>query len=363
MRARVGSSRRTFGLAGPVLALMIVGCRAPANRSAEFEVRDAVERYAAVRSDQLARDAAQPSRSSPSSACYGGVELPPAAHCDGTTDAATAIYLLGTYGADQPTTTSAPVATQPAVARPPGAAPEGYWRQDIWHQMGHEALEMGKRDFWRGFKVSFWDAENAAILAATMGASITIRETGVDDTIAGRIKGHRQLGDADEPIQILGNPATHFAAAGVLWLGTGLTKDFKGHEFSRALANALAVNGLSTELLKVATNTSAPNGDRYAWPSGHTSSAFTVAAVVNEYYGPWAGIPALGLAGLVGYQRLDSRVHDFSDVVFGGMMGYVIGTSIARDEKMQFPEVLGMKVIPYVDPNSGSSGLALWKQF
>ena len=241
--------------------------------------------------------------------------------------------------------------------------PDGYWRQDIWHQMGHEAKALGNHDFWKGFKTSFWDLENALVLTATMGASVAIRETGVDDAVRRRTKGHRQLGDADEAIQILGNPGTHFAATGVLWLTTALTKDVKEHELAKTLTQALAVNGVSTMILKAAANTRAPDGVSMAWPSGHTSSAFTVAAVLNEHYGPWVGVPSLALAGLVGYQRLDSRVHDFSDVVFGGMMGYIIGTSIARDNKAEFPELFGMQVIPFVDPETGSSGLALYKSW
>jgi len=362
--------RMTGAGVAALCGILLAGCQtAPPAIKTEMTVRDAVERYSAAQSDRLSRTQATPP------AMFGArdwntlaADAEPicAASSDGTTDAVTAIYLLGTFTDQKPVLTTGPAgpATTTQLAGAPRAMPpEGYWRQDVWHQMGHEALDMGRHDFWNGFKSSYWNLENALVLTATMGASVTFRETGVDDTIAGRIKGHRQLGDMDEPIQLLGNPATHFAAAGVLWLGSALTKDMKEHEFSKALIDALAVNGVSTLLLKTATNTSAPNGDRHAWPSGHTSSAFTVAAVVNEYYGPWAGIPALGLAGLVGYQRLDSRVHDFSDVVFGGMMGYIIGTSIARDQKAEFPELFGMKVVPYVDPESGSSGLALWKQF
>jgi len=251
--------------------------------------------------------------------------------------------------------------TQPAETRP--VLPDGYWRADVWHQMGREALALGGHDFWKGFKTSYWNVPNALVLTATMGASIAIRETGVDDTIAGRVKGHRQLGDLDETIQIIGHPGTHFAGAGLLWLGSALTQDMKSHEVAKSLAQALAVNGVSTILLKVSANTSAPDDERFAWPSGHTSSAFTVAAVLNEYYGPWVGVPSLALAGLVGYQRIDSRVHDFSDVVFGAMLGYVIGASIAHDNQARFPEVFGMQVIPYADPETGTTGLALLKQW
>ena len=115
--------------------------------------------------------------------------------------------------------------------------------------------------------------------------------------------------------------------------------------------------------LKAATNTRTPDEERQGWPSGHTSSAFTVAAVLNEYYGPWVGVPSLALAGLVGYQRLDSRVHDFSDVVFGAMLGYVVGSSIERDNKAEFPEIFGMQVVPFADPETGTSGIALMKSW
>ncbi len=356
------------------LAVVPAGCTTPAHGTDELGVRGAIERYTQTRCDALqarAEHAGEPYvvfRRTPARTL---ADAPPlmlaAATPAGRPTAGEAVLTLGALALDEPATRPASQpATQPGAAPRrdgPWVAPEGYWRQDAWRQMGRESLELVRREFWRGFKTSFWDVENAIVLTATLGASIAIRETGVDDTVADRAWRHRQLGDMDEPIQILGHPGTHFAAAGVIWLGSTLTKSVREHEFAKALTEALAVNGVTTVLLKVATNTSSPDGERYAWPSGHTSSAFTFAAVVNEYYGPLAGIPSLALAGLVGYQRIDSRVHDFSDVVFGGMLGYIVGTSIARDQKAQFPEVFGLKVLPYADPETGAAGLALLKRF
>lgn len=272
---------------------------------------------------------------------------------DGLVGGSDRVFTLGTFG-EGPT-------TQPVDVGGAGRSlvPAGYWRRNVWHQMGYEARELGMREFWRGFKTSFWDTRNAAALVVTLGASVTLRETGVDDTVRNRTHGNRQLGDFDEPIQLLGNPATHFAGTGVLWLASALTRDAKQHEVAKSLTTALAVNGATTMVLKASTRTRAPNGDRLAWPSGHTSSAFTMAAVLNEHYGPWVGVPSLALAGLVGYQRIDSRVHDFSDVVFGAMLGYVVGSSIAQDGEARYPELFGMDVIPYVDPETGATGIAL----
>jgi membrane-associated phospholipid phosphatase len=340
------------------------GCATRRAPISELAVRDAIAHYTATASERLgtlqspSRSASAPETSRPG--CGFTLDRLGSAGAKGT-DLVSPYFTLGVMPQEQPASEE----TQPPASRPAAdvGVPEGYWREDIWHQMGHEAKALGGHDFWHGFKASFWDLDNALVLTATMGASVAIRETGVDGTIRNRVHGHRQLGDFDEPIQLLGNPGVHFAGTGVLWLTSTLTKDAKQHELAKTLTQALAVNGVTTLVLKAAANTRAPDNEPYAWPSGHTSSAFTVAAVLNEYYDPWVGVPSLALAGLVGYQRLDSRVHDFSDVVFGAMLGYVVGTSIARDEKAQFPELFGMKVVPFTDLETGASGLALMKSW
>lgn len=359
---------RTVAVWAAICAALSVGCQTTSPLTAEeLSVRDAIERYTATHTDRLGEvgqaqtDVLAVLEFQSLTLRRGNVSQHPSA--------GTAPVLLGTLGDDPPPTTSP---TSQTATEPLGQqtdvnlklfAPEGYWRQDVWHQMGHEALSLGTHDFWRGFKVSYWNVPNLALLTATLGGSLAIQGTGVDATIRQRTDGHRALGDWSEPIQILGHPGTHFAATGVLWLGSTITQRMKEHEVAKALTQALAVNGVSTILLKAATNTRSPDNEHFGWPSGHTSSSFAAAAVLNEYYGPWVGVPSFALAGLVGYQRIDSRVHDFSDVVYGAMLGYVIGTSIARDDKAQFPELFGMKVIPYVEPESGSTGLALLKQW
>jgi membrane-associated phospholipid phosphatase len=348
-----------------VAIVLVAGCQTTALTSpSDVHVQAAVARYQAAQTQQLEalHSSGRAMNFSPRGAVYAG--RIGASMIRGTSE--TEFLTFGSFS-NEPPTASAPAAT-PATqaAKTKGrefVPPAGYWRRDLWHQMGHEALSLGKHDFWHGFKTSYWNVENAVVLTATMGASLAIQGTGVDATVRNRTDGNRALGDMDEPLQLLGHPGTHFAAAGVLWLGSTLLKDTREHEVADALVQALAVNGVSTLILKGAANTRTPDDEHFGWPSGHTSSAFTVAAVLNEYYGPWVGVPSLALAGLVGYQRIDSRVHDFSDVVFGAMLGYVIGSSIAKDDKAHFPELFGMQVIPYADPENGTAGLALLKRW
>lgn len=58
----------------------------------------------------------------------------------------------------------------------------------------------------------------------------------------------------------------------------------------------------------------------YSFPSGHTMSSFT-AATVLLYYNKCFGIPALILAGSIGFSRMYLFCHYPSDVLCGMVMG------------------------------------------
>lgn len=350
---------RNASLTAAAISLLILGGCANSDRDASDSANSAIDAY---QSRGVGRSAP---RGAESAATAGAVSTTGSrSKHAATTDVPADYVLLALFVPYDDSTAATRPASAPASAEArPGGAPIGYWRPTLVRQAGGEFKAFMKHDGWMGFKHAFWDLENALVLAGAMGASIAIREGGVDDAVRRRTEGEFKFGDLDETVQIIGNPATHFAGAGLLWLGSAATKDLKNHEAARALGEALVVNGLTTVALKLATNTRAPDTDNRAWPSGHTSSAFTTAAVLDEYYGPWVGVPSLALAGLVGYQRIDSRVHDLSDVAFGAVLGYVVGRSVAREQKGEFPELFGMKLIPYTDPNTGATGLALLKSW
>jgi membrane-associated phospholipid phosphatase len=116
---------------------------------------------------------------------------------------------------------------------------------------------------------------------------------------------------------------------------------------------------LTTTALKVAANTDSPNGEGPAWPSGHTSSSFTVAEVLNQSYGPWVGVPAYALAGVAAFGRIDDEEHDFRDLIFGMALGIVVGHTVATEHEL---EIFGGEITPYVDPYTGGGGLA-WVKY
>ena len=67
-----------------------------------------------------------------------------------------------------------------------------------------------------------------------------------------------------------------------------------------------------------------------AFPSGHASRAFAVAAVFADRYGGSVPVLAYGAAGLVAASRLVLDEHWASDVVGGAALGIVVGRALSR---------------------------------
>ena len=138
------------------------------------------------------------------------------------------------------------------------------------------------------------------------------------------------------------------------------TQNRELHDFNATLFSAFTINGTGTLLIKAAANTDRPsenfNGGRFGFPSYHASSSFTIASVLDEYYGHRVGLPAYALAGVIAWSRVNSRDHDLSDVVFGSAMGFVIGKSVARHHLVGDSRV---QILPWIEPVGGTSGLQL----
>ena len=235
------------------------------------------------------------------------------------------------------------------------------YQNDFWHNVGRDAKEL-PLTLWADTKESFTNPFSLMGLAAAGAAGIVLSGSETDSRIERYYTRHgSQLSSFwDEVGDVGGNPGAHFAVAGVMYAVTMATNDVKDYEVSRALVNALAINGVTTVVLKLAVDNHSPNGDPLAWPSGHTSSSFAFATVITEAYGPLVGAPLLGFAGFVGYERIDARNHNFSDVISGALIGIAIGHAVTQNH---LPRIMGMEVAPYADPSRGAIGVAMTKQW
>ncbi|MBU1260685.1 MAG: phosphatase PAP2 family protein [Planctomycetes bacterium] len=227
-----------------------------------------------------------------------------------------------------------------------------------------------KQDVARYLKVSFDDAkktyfnsDNLLLLLLAGGGSITLHDK-ADDTIADNFRDHRSIPkDLDHITDLAGNPGIHFAATGIWYWMAAKNKDDLNVQRSWVMLRALGVTSVTTLMLKGIVQNHTPNGKNWAWPSGHTASSFCVASVLHEFYGPKVGIPAYLAAGFVGYRMMDSGDHWASDVLFGSVLGYVVGHAIAGENKQI--EFAGFKVQPLVTTLHAkpSAGIALAKRF
>ena len=103
-----------------------------------------------------------------------------------------------------------------------------------------------------------------------------------------------------------------------------------------------------------------PFSRNQSFPSGHTTQAFAVAAVIAEHYDQWwAQTLAYGAAGLVGVARIEQNTHFASDVVAGAILSTVVARAVVR--RNNGPKTALLEVRPYVDGQG--YGLRLSKGF
>ena len=232
---------------------------------------------------------------------------------------------------------------------------------DFWRSFGRDAKE---------FAPILWDDTTSIVrepgslimLGMAGAAGIALQGPNADDKIQRHYEQHGSglntfwdtVGDAG------GNPGVHFALAGALYFSSLAREDVQTYETSKTLLSGLALNGLANIALKAAARTEAPNGNENVWPSGHTSSTFTLATIMWHEYGPGVGLPLMAFASYVGYERIDARNHHFSDVISGALIGVAIGHAVSQNHQLRIGQ---FEVIPTLGLDSQSVGLALAKRW
>lgn len=214
-----------------------------------------------------------------------------------------------------------------------------------------------------GTKDTFSKRDNVVALLLAGGASVAMHAGDADKKIADNFADHHIFQDStDESLNIIGHPWTQLGASALWYAVSSQRQDELSKQRAKVMIAALSVTGVVTMGLKAVRQNEAPNGKDWAWPSGHTSSSFAVASMLDEFYGPKVGIPAYALASLIAYRMMDTGDHWASDVVFGATLGWVVGHTFAARHKEL--EVAGFKVIPNLYSSHGPvAGVSLVKRF
>jgi hypothetical protein len=190
------------------------------------------------------------------------------------------------------------------------------------------------RDVARDYK-DFLSVENAEILA--IGGAAAGGAHAADQPVAMWVQTNQPStwvgGDT------YGSQWTHIPVAIAWWAIGSLAGSDKNADAGRDLLRAQLSVVSWTYAIKLAADRTRPNGDPHGFPSGHASTSFASAMVLQEHYGWKLGLPAFLLAGYTSGSRLIANQHFTSDVIFGAAVGMASGRTVTlhlRDTRVSF---------------------------
>jgi len=142
-----------------------------------------------------------------------------------------------------------------------------------------------------------------------------------------------------------GSQWLHIPVAIVWWVTASAAGSARHADTGRDLLRAQISVVSWTYAIKLTTQRTRPNGDPHSFPSGHASTSFATAMVLQEHYGWKVGLPAFLAATYTGVSRIYANQHWASDVVFGAAVGMASGRTVTihlRDSTV----ALGPLVVP-----------------
>jgi membrane-associated phospholipid phosphatase len=178
--------------------------------------------------------------------------------------------------------------------------------------------------------------DSALWLAA--GGAIAGLVAPIDDDLNGRLGGRGGVDAFFAPGKVIGYGAVQIGAAIGTW-AVGRATDKRGHvaHLGLDLLRAQVLTQSLTYGLKYAVRRDRPDGSGgYSFPSGHASTTFASATVLQRHLGWRAAVPTYAVATYVAASRLHENRHYLSDVVFGGAVGLVCGRTVTRHGRANY---------------------------
>jgi membrane-associated phospholipid phosphatase len=172
-------------------------------------------------------------------------------------------------------------------------------------------------------------------LLAIAGASALAAHPG-DDYVERHIVGNQTADHVFVVGKWLGSAEVQIGTAVGLWavgryVVPAATDESKTNTLSHLGFDLIRAQILSQALvhgIKYSVRRDRPTGECCAFPSGHATTAFAAASVIERHLGYRASWPALAAATYVATSRLVDDRHFLSDVVFGAGLGMASGWTV-----------------------------------
>jgi membrane-associated phospholipid phosphatase len=207
----------------------------------------------------------------------------------------------------------------PAAVGEEGKKPTRNFASALVHNLGDDFKHLPR---WNSV---YW-------LAGGGAAALAIHP--LDDNINRHFAGSGATDAFWKPGQVIGNTGVLLAAGATTYLvGRGRKNDRVQHlgmdTLEAEIMSAGLVYGLKEAVRRPRPSSAeAPNTSGFSFPSGHATSTFAAATVLQQHLGYKAGIPTYLVASYVAMSRLHENVHNASDVVFGAALGIVVGRTV-----------------------------------
>jgi membrane-associated phospholipid phosphatase len=163
---------------------------------------------------------------------------------------------------------------------------------------------------------------------AAGGAALAV----FDHRISNSLKPDTSLRTPSNMVSNIGEVAP-WAIPGTMWLLGAKTHNEHTLEAGRLGLEAALDSEVVMNVIKLATHRMRPNGqDNLSFPSGHTMSAFALAAVMSrEYHNkPLVVFGSYGFATAVGLARVGGLNHFPTDVLAGAVLGELVGEYVVH---------------------------------
>jgi membrane-associated phospholipid phosphatase len=171
---------------------------------------------------------------------------------------------------------------------------------------------------------------------------VTVTQTG---TMA-KLFDQGEFGRSGSVVEMMGEPQTTLGLSALFYGGGALFKSDRAKRTAIAGTEATLLSGVLVLGAKWAVGRDRPydknDVDEFrpfrgtktrntSFPSGHSITAFSMAAVAADQYPSLAvGVLSYGAASLVGVSRVYQDRHWASDVVAGAILGIFVGRRVSR---------------------------------
>ena len=229
------------------------------------------------------------------------------------------------------------LATTVLAAFLPASATEGQTETDT----------IGEFESERNFFLDTWDVltapvrwEKSDLIKASVVSAVTLGLYAVDDNIQDWVQDNRNStsDDISSLVTELGDGKNVLPPLALFYLYGHLLKDEKAKRTSIECVESFLTSGIFVQILKVSAHRKRPNKSDSAdewdgpgfylsdlsFPSGHSSTAFSIATVIATEYRNKPLVPpiAYGVAALTALSRINDDKHWASDVFMGSAIGY-----------------------------------------